>query len=67
MILKLKNLNCAAIKVLSLDVYIEKVLVSNKIFSEEKKYKWFIGYLYDDPKVKPLRIMPPKTTVYVKS
>ena len=27
------------------DVDIEKVLVSNKIFSDEKNYKYFIGYL----------------------
>ena len=27
------------------DLDIEKVLVSNKIFSDEKNYKYFIGYL----------------------
>ena len=37
------------------DVDIEKVLVSNKIFFGEKKnYKYFIGYFYNDHKVKPL-------------
>ena len=40
---------------------IEKVLVTNKISSGEKNYKYFIGYLYDDYyKVKPLHIMLPK-------
>ena len=49
------------------DVHIEKVLVSNKISFGEKNYKYFIGYLYDNHKVKPLRIMLPKTSTYVKS
>ena len=31
-----------------------------------KKYKHFIGYLYDDHKVKPLHIVIPKTSAYVK-
>ena len=39
------------------DVDIYKVLVSNKIFFGEKNYKYFIGYLYNDHKVKPLHIM----------
>ena len=41
------------------NVDIEKVLVSNKIFFGEKNYKYFIGYLYNDDKVKPLDIMLP--------
>ena len=45
---------------------IEKVLVSNKISFGEKNYKYFIGYLYNDYKVKPLHIMLPKTSAYVK-
>ena len=49
------------------DVDIEKVLVSNKIPFGEKNYKYFIGYLYNDDKVKPLNIMLPKTSAYVKS
>ena len=32
---------------------IEKVLVSNKISSGEKSYKYFIGYSYNNHKVKP--------------
>ena len=50
------------------DLDIEKVLVSNKISSGEKSYKYFIGYLedylnielvwfFDDYKVKPLYMM----------
>ena len=35
------------------DVDTEKVLVSNKISFGEKNYKYFIGYLYNDQKVKP--------------
>ena len=49
------------------DVDIEKVLVSNKIHFGEKIYKYFIGYLYNDNKVKLLHKMLPKTSAYVKS
>ena len=42
------------------DVDIEKVLVFNKISFGKKKYKYFISYLYDNHKVKPLHIMLPK-------
>ena len=49
------------------DVDIEKVFVSNKISFGEKNYKYLIGYLYNDSKVKPLHIMLPKTSAYVKS
>ena len=41
------------------DIDIEKVLVC------KKNYKYFIGYLYDDNKVKPLHIMLP--SAYVRS
>ena len=33
----------------------------------KKNYKYFIGYLNNDHKIKPLHIMLPKTSVYVKS
>ena len=46
--------------------YIEKVLVSNKISFGEKNYKCFIGYLYNNHKVKPLYIMNPKASASVK-
>ena len=46
------------------DVDIEKVLASNKISFGEKNYKYFISYLYDNRKVKPLHIMLPKLEKY---
>ena len=49
------------------DVDIEKVLVSNKISFGEKNYKNLVGYLYNDHKIKPLHIMLPNTSAYVKS
>ena len=48
------------------DVGTKKVLVSNKIPFGEKNSKHFIGYLYDNHKVKLLHIMLPKTSAYVK-
>ena len=35
-------------------------------FLGKKSYKYFIGYLYNDNKVKPLHIMLPETSGYVK-
>ena len=55
------------IPVLLRDVDIGKVLASNKISLGEKNYKYFIDFLYNDHKVKPLHIMLPKTSIYVKS
>ena len=49
------------------DVDIEKILVSNKISFGEKKCKHFTGYLYNGNEVKPLNVMLPKTSAYVKS
>ena len=44
-ILKFRKKNhCHERPIFSEDVDIEKVLVSNKIFSGEKNYKYFIGY-----------------------
>ena len=37
------------------------------VFSSEKIYNYFNGYKDDDQKIKPLRIMLPKTSAYVKS
>ena len=48
------------------DLDIEEVLVSNQISFGKKNYKYFIGYLYNDHKVKSLHIMLPKTSAYVK-
>ena len=47
------------------DVHIDNILVSNKIYSSGKVYKCFIGYFYDDYKIKPLSIVLPKATVHV--
>ena len=44
-----------------------EVLVSNKISFSEKNYKYFISYLYEVDKVKPLNIMLPKTSAFAKS
>ena len=41
--------------------------ISVKIFFGEKNYKYFIGYLYNGNRFKPLYIMLPKRTAYVKS
>ena len=49
------------------DVDIEKVLVSSKIYFSERNYKYFIGNLYNDHKVKLLHITLPKTSAYVES
>ena len=48
------------------DVDINNILVSSKISFGEKNCKYFIGYMYDDYRIKPLHIMFPKTEVYVK-
>ena len=50
------------------DVEIQKVLVSDKDTSVEKKTinKYFIGYPYNDNKVRPLHIMLAKTSDFVK-
>ena len=65
----MKKRNFTAIRLLFFykDVDIEKVLLSNKTSFGEKNHKNFIGYLYNDDKVKPLHIILPKTNVYVKS
>ena len=43
----------------------DKVLVSKKIFTVEKNYKYFNGNIYDDYKFKLLHIMLPKMSAYV--
>ena len=49
------------------DVDIKKVLVPKQISFGETNCKQFIGYLCNDDKVKPLHIMLPKTSIYLKS
>ena len=65
----MKEINFTTLKVplLKKDIDIEKVLVSSKISSVGKNHKYFIGYLYNDHKIKPLHIILPKTSAYVKS
>ena len=66
-ILKLKNINIIVIKILFLnDVHIDNILISNKIPNDERKYKYFIGYL-DYYKIKSFSIILPKTSAYAKS
>ena len=43
------------------------MLISKKISSGEKDYKYFIGYVDDDYKIKPVHTMLSKTSAYVKS
>ena len=66
--LEKNNFYCHKNPIFLKDVDTEKVLVSNKISFGEKSYKYlyFISYLYNDHKVKPLHIMLPKTNPYVK-
>ena len=47
-----------------LDILKKKI---NKIISEEKNYKYFIGCLYDDYKIKSWHIIIPKINLHVKS
>ena len=53
--------------ILSEDVDIDKMLISSMVSSSEKNYKYFFGYIDDDFKIKPLHIMPPNMSTYVKS
>ena len=48
------------------NVYIDKLLVSNKISFGGENYKYFIGYLHNGNKVKLLNIALPETSAYVK-
>ena len=66
-ILKLKNINFIAIKILFLnDVEIDNTVISNKICSAEKSYKYFIGYI-DYYNIKSFSIILPKPSAYVRS
>ena len=54
------------IKIEKNKLYRNKILILLKDVDIEN-YNQFIGYLYNDNKVKPLHIMLPKTSAYVKS
>ena len=45
------------------DLDTDNVLVSNEISFGGRNYKYFICYLHDDYKIKPLHIMLPKTSM----
>ena len=45
---------------------IDNILISNKISFGEKNYKYFIGYMDDDYKIKLLFRMLKKISAYVK-
>ena len=49
------------------DVDFDNMQLSSMVSSQKKDYKYSIGYQDDDYKVKPLRTMLLKTSVYVKS
>ena len=59
------NFIVTRLQILLGDVAIAKVLVFKKISFGEKNML-FTGYLYNNHKVKPLHIMLPKATAYVK-
>ena len=64
--MKLKNkFDCHESHILK-KVYTDNLLVSNKNSFGKKNYKFFIGDLYDDYKIKPLHIVLLKTKIYVK-
>ena len=48
------------------DVDTKKIQASNMVSSSEKKKKYFIGYKYDDIKIKPLLKMLPKKVCLCK-
>ena len=41
------------------DVGIDNALMSNKIYSDEKNYKYFIGFLCGGCKIKPFHLIQP--------
>ena len=49
------------------ELYIEKVLIFNKVYFGKKGYEYFIGYKYDNYKIKALSIKFPRMSGYVKS
>ena len=64
---KCKFYNCKNPTLLE-DLDIDKIQVSSMVSSAEKNYKYFIGYKdFDDDKIKPLCIMLPKMSAYIKS
>ena len=54
-VIEKKTFYCYKSLIFLKDIDIQKVLVSNKISFGGKSYNYFIGYLHNDNKVKPLR------------
>ena len=48
------------------DIDIDNILICNKISSDEKIFKYFIGYRDDDYKIKALLIILPNTVAHIK-
>ena len=46
--------------------YKSPILFKRCISLRKRNYRYFIGYLYNDDKVKPLHSILPKTSAYVK-
>ena len=65
----LKNKNFTAIKIqfFKKDLDIDNILIYGRVSFRDKNYKYFIGYMDDNYKIKRLRIMFWKTNVYVKT
>ena len=63
---KRKFCHCKNLELLEY-VDIDNIEVSSMVSSGEKNYNYFIGYKNDDYNIKPLHIMPPKTSDCVKS
>ena len=65
----LKNKNFTAIKIqfFKKDLDIDNILIYDRVSFRDKNYKYFIGYMDDNYKIKRLRIMFRKTNVYVKT
>ena len=49
------------------DVDINNIQVSSIVSSGEENHKYLMGYKDDDYKIKPLRIILPKTSTYVNN
>ena len=47
-------------------MHIDTILISKRISSSQRNYKYFIDYMGDDYIIKPFRIIFPKTSTYVK-
>ena len=49
------------------DTDIDSVLISDKISTGERNYKYFIGYLYNNYKIKPLHKILPIPSAYINN